>query len=219
MTNVNIPRSGSTFVMVNLTRVDGFEGAVDVDFDGLPPGVTGTGVRVEPGAFTADLILSASESAPAFSPPTWRVRAKAVDGSTGSEVTVDPGGAAGGFITVTPRADLAIEATPRPVLIHPGERVEMTLKVDRSPAFKGRVPIDVRNLPAGVRVLHIGLNGVLVTEPESARSIFLYAEPWTVPTRRPFHAVGKVEATGAQISSGPIPLIVEPSSPATTSKR
>ena len=53
----------------------------------------------------------------------------------------------------------------------------------------------------GVRVLNIGLNGVLVTEKETERSIFLYAEPWAEPTRRPFFAVGTCEATGTDHSS------------------
>ena len=76
--------------------------------------------------------------------------------------------------------------------------------------FANRVPIDVRNLPAGVRVLNIGLNGVLVTEKETERSIFLYAEPWAVPTRRAFFGVGTCEATGTDHSSPAIFLTVSP---------
>ena len=84
----------------------------------------------------------------------------------------------------------------------------MTLIVERGAAFAGRVPIDVRNLPRGVRVLNIGLNGVLVTEKQTERSIFLYAEPWVEPTERPFYAVGKCEAAGTEHSSPPIALVV-----------
>ena len=84
----------------------------------------------------------------------------------------------------------------------------MTLAVARGPAFAGRVPIDVRNLPHGVRVLNIGLNGVLVTEAQARRSIFLYAEPWVEPMERPFYAVGKAEAAGTEHSSPPMELVV-----------
>ena len=87
----------------------------------------------------------------------------------------------------------------------------MTLNVDRSAAFSGRVPIDVRNLPRGVRVLNIGLNGVLVTEKQTERSIFLSAETWAEPTERAFFAVGNCEAAGTEHSSRPITLIVLPS--------
>jgi hypothetical protein len=96
------------------------------------------------------------------------------------------------------------------VVIRPGERVSMTLGVRRSPAFKGRVPIDVKNLPQGVRVLNIGLNGVLVTEAQAERSVFLLAEPWARPMTRPFYAVGKAESAGTEDSSPPIELIVAP---------
>jgi hypothetical protein len=86
----------------------------------------------------------------------------------------------------------------------------MRLEVDRGTAFQGRVPIDVRNLPFGVRVLYIGLNGVLVTEAEKSRSIFLYAEPWTTPGERMIFAVGKVEAAGTLAPSPPVRLVVLP---------
>ena len=204
----NIPRGGATVIKLAITRQDGFAGAVDVNVDGLPPGITATPARIEPEAYGADLLLMADESAPAFSAPTWRVVATSADPKIRHEL--DPGGPIGGRITVTPPADLRVTARPDHVVIRPGERVEMTFTVERSPAFTGRVPIDVRNLPLGVRVLNIGLNGVLVTEKERSRSIFLYAEPWVVPVERPFYAVGRVEPTGQDVSSPPLLLKVVP---------
>ena len=56
------------------------------------------------------------------------------------------------------------------------------MTIERRNGFKGRVPLDVRGLPHGVRVLDIGLNGVLITERETTRTIVIYAEPWVVPT-------------------------------------
>ena len=93
-----------------------------------------------------------------------------------------------------------------------GERVSMTLAVRRAPAFAGRVPIEVTNLPQGVKVLDIGLNGVLVTEKQVERSVFLQAEPWVRPMVRPFYAVGKAESAGTEDSSLPIELVVSPGS-------
>ncbi len=61
--------------------------------------------------------------------------------------------------------------------IQPGQEVTLSLKVKRAPQFKGRVPIEVRNLPQGVRVLNVGLNGVLITEAQTERTISVYAEP------------------------------------------
>ncbi len=68
----------------------------------------------------------------------------------------------------------------------------------------------MRNLPRGVRVLDVGLNGVLVTEARRERTVWLYAEPWVEATERPFYAVGKAEAAGTEHSSPPIGLVVRP---------
>ena len=123
---------------------------------------------------------------------------------------IDPGGPAGGWITVTSQPNLKITAHPTRVEIRPGQQVTMTLAVLRSPAFQGRVPIDVKNLPQGVRVLNIGLNGVLITEVQTERTVSLIAEPWARPMVRPFYAVGKAESAGTEDSSPPIGLVVSP---------
>jgi len=211
-----VPRGGAAVVRIDLLRKDGFDDAVEVEAVGLPPGVTATTARIEPEAYTADLLLMADASAPAFSPPTWRLVAQSAGRSSGERVIrheSDPGGPSGGRITVTPEPDLKVTASADRVVIRPGERVDLTLNVARSPAFSGRVPIEVRNLPIGVRVLNIGLNGVLVTESQVARPISLYAEPWVSPADRSFYAVGRVEAASADSSSPPIRLIVAPTGP------
>jgi hypothetical protein len=105
--------------------------------------------------------------------------------------------------------------TPTRISIRPGQEVTMTLAVERAPAFSGRVPIDVRNLPQGVRVQNIGLNGVLVTEKQTSRTVSLYAEPWVDAMERPFYAVGKAESAGTEHSSTPIILVVEPATDST----
>ena len=67
----------------------------------------------------------------------------------------------------------------------------MTVKIERRNGFKGRVPLDVKGLPHGVRVLDIGLNGILITERDTEREVVIYAEPW-------------VEADGASVrGAGP----------------
>jgi len=61
-----------------------------------------------------------------------------------------------------------------------------------------------------VRVLNIGLNGVLVTETQTERTVSLLAEPWAQPMVRRFYAVGKAESAGTEDSSPPIELVVVP---------
>jgi hypothetical protein len=213
--NPNIPRGGTALVGLNLLRRDGFDGPVEVVAEGLPLGVTATKAVINTDELGGVLALSADASAPANSPPTWRVVAREIvphHGSSGAvprHLAIDPGGPSGGRITVTPVTNLKVQARPKRVVIRPGERVSMTLAVQRSPAFKGRVPIEVQNLPQGVRVLNIGLNGVLITESQAERSVFLQAEPWAQPMVRPFYAVAKAESAGTEDSSPPIELVVE----------
>ncbi|MDB5350034.1 MAG: repeat-containing protein [Planctomycetota bacterium] len=213
--NPNIPRGGTAIVQVSATRFDGFRGPIDVAVTGLPPGITAKSSPIEADAYSATILLMADSSAPAFSPATWTVTGRATTHSpTGRQEIIehqlDPGGPRSGVLTVTGPPNLKIGFRPEAVAIRPGERVEMTLTVGRHPAFKGRVPIEVRNLPRGVRVLNIGLNGVLVTETQTERAIFLYAEPWAEPAERPFYAIANCEAAGTEHSSLPIPLMVKP---------
>jgi hypothetical protein len=214
--NPSIPRGGTTLIPLNVVRLDGFDGPIEVTAEDLPPGVTVTPASINRGELSGMLGLSAAMSAPAFSPPTWRVVARAVADSSMSRPLasatqqIDPGGPTGGWITVTPEPNLKLAARPGRLEIHPGEQVSMTLAVERKPGFKGRVPIEVENLPQGVRVLNIGLNGVLVTETQSERTISLLAEPWAQPMARPFYAVGKAESAGTEDSSPPIELVVVP---------
>ena len=44
------------------------------------------------------------------------------------------------------------------------------MTIERHNGFTGRVPISVMNLPHGVRVDDIGLNGVMITEHETTRT-------------------------------------------------
>ena len=212
--DLNVPRGGTAMIQVNAERRDGYDGAIAIAVKGLPPGVTAVPSRIEPGAFTASIVFSADPSAPAMSPPSWSVTGTATLLGSGETIThrIDPGGPSSGYVTVTAEPNLKVDFSPERVAIRPGERVEITLSVERSPAFSGRVPIELRNLPSGVKVLNIGLNGVLVTEAETSRRVVLYAEPWAPPTERPVFAVGSCEAAGTEHPSRAIELSVLPAS-------
>ncbi len=214
--NPNIPRGGTTLVSLNVNRIDGFDMPIEVRAEHLPPGITSMPVVIESDELSGILALTAEASAPAFSPPTWRVIARAHANPSWMKATsagaqeIDPGGPSGGWITVMPQPNLQFTARPARVEIRPGQQVTMTLAVERTPAFKGRVPIDVKNLPQGVRVLNIGLNGVLITEVQTERTVSLIAEPWARPMVRSFYAVGKAESAGTEESSAPIELVLSP---------
>src|SRR5207237_8292846 len=84
------------------------------------------------------------------------------------------------------------------VTVKPGGEVRLEVKINRRDGFTGRIPLEVRGLPYGVRVLDIGLNGILITEKETTRTIVLYAEPWLEPTGHPFVVLAKSERKGTE---------------------
>jgi hypothetical protein len=76
------------------------------------------------------------------------------------------------------------------------------ITVERN-GFEGRVELNVNNLPHGIIVDNIGLNGVLVREKETTRQIYLTAAPWVPETSRLCHAI-----TGAEGGQSSAPLML-----------
>jgi hypothetical protein len=100
-----------------------------------------------------------------------------------------------------PRPDLVMTAETREVTLEPGATAEIAVSIARQPDFRGRVPVEVRNLPPRVRVLDVGLNGVLITEDESRRSFTLEALPTAEPVDQLIYVSGTVETRSGQPSS------------------
>src|SRR5262249_3627849 len=84
------------------------------------------------------------------------------------------------------------------VSIRPGGTVRLPVHIERRQGFLGRVPLEVKGLPHGVQVLDIGLNGILITEKETRRTIVLYAEPWVQPTEHPFVVLARREGKNSE---------------------
>src|SRR5262249_30670855 len=91
--NPHIPRGSTPLVSATIPRLDRSDGPVEVRVEGLPPGITATSATIEPGAFSAEIGLTADASAPATSPPTWRVSARSGE----IRHDLDPGGPSSGF--------------------------------------------------------------------------------------------------------------------------
>ena len=78
------------------------------------------------------------------------------------------------------------------VNIVPGQETQVRLSVERR-GFAGRIAFEVFNLPHGVIVNDIGLNGVLIVEGQTERTVFLAAEDWIPEQSRLFYAQANVE--------------------------
>ena len=82
-------------------------------------------------------------------------------------------------------------------MIEPGQSVTAMLQIERH-GYKGEMRFEIENLPHGVIVDNIGLNGIMVRAGENGRQVFLTAAKWVRPTERLIHAVADRE--GGQTS-------------------
>jgi len=89
-------------------------------------------------------------------------------------------------VTADPPPPLTAPKPPE-LVIAPGETITATLRVERS-NFNQRVQFESLslNLPHGVIIDNIGLNGVLIPEGQTERTIFLTAADWVPEQTRPF---------------------------------
>ena len=72
--------------------------------------------------------------------------------------------------------------------IAPGQTIPAWLKVKRN-GHEDLITFTVENLPHGVIVDNIGLNGVLIPKGQNEREIFLTAAKWVPETDRPCFAI------------------------------
>jgi hypothetical protein len=196
--NPNIPRGGSTTLNVSVIARRGEEGPIEIEMKGLPAGVSASPATIFPGQDSTVVVLTANADAPldARPAPIQVIGHSMVSGHDMMRTAnwSEAGDAPLQLASITPPPDVVVTTESRQVSIEPGKEVTVTLHVDRHNGFKGRVPCFVQNLPPGVRVVNVGLNGVLVTEAQSSRTFTLRAEDWAKAISQPIYVVGIVES-------------------------
>ena len=118
--------------------------------------------------------------------------------------------ATGGLPKVIEGGDVVTATGQSEVTVRPGGEARLTVTVGRRNGFTGRIPLDVRGLPHGVRVLDIGLNGILITERESQRVVVIYAEPWVQAQEHPFVVLARREGRDTEHAAKSVLLKVLP---------
>jgi hypothetical protein len=207
--NPNIPHGGSIPISVKADRLAGYEGPIEIHVQGLPAGVTAARAAIPAGQTSTVVVLSAGPSASAGAPPL-PIKIVGHASVAGRDlVRIANAGAPLQIASVIPPPDVLVTAEPTHLAIQPGKSIIVTLNVQRQNGFKGRVPCSVENLPPGVRVVNVGLNGVLVAESQSSRTFTLRAEDWAKPITQPIYVVGRVESNSPTMHpSAPILLQV-----------
>ncbi|HTU24090.1 MAG TPA: c-type cytochrome domain-containing protein [Pirellulales bacterium] len=231
--NLTVPAGGGKRLDITVDRRDGFYGPIRVEIDDLPPGFyVSSPIVIEAGQRVARAVLSAHPSAPA---PTEanaaraKVRASAVIG--GSEVLKISSGALG-KLALGPKPPLIVRLAPpgqTPALptvgaggelefpkpadltIAPGTTITLDLSIERN-GDNGIVSFDPDNLPFGVIVDNIGLNGIQLLEGQTQRTLYLSATADVPEQDRLFELTAR---NGGGQASLPLLLHVRKPAPAT----
>lgn len=193
-TNPNIAEGSSVAVEVTTLRTEGFEGPIDVKFEGLPENITGTQGTIAAGENSVTLILShqaGTHLAGSFT--RYRITGQARIGNE-TAFRVANGGDYLKVIALMSKPDIQVTVKTPKLQMTPGGETKITLAVERHNGFKGRVLFRLNDLPFGVRPVNVGLNGIMIAENETERTFTLDSRPWVKPVTKPIYAVGIVEA-------------------------
>jgi hypothetical protein len=208
--NPNIPRGGSLPITITAYRADQFDGEINVKLLDLPVGFAASPGVIRAGENSTVILISAANDANASFPlrvqATATVNGQIITRELKTEERI-------AIVSVAPPPELLVWTEPAQVALEPGGHAFVTIKIKRERGFEGRVPFDVRNLPHGVIVTDVGLNGVMITEEEITQRFRLAAESWAPLMKQPVFVVGRIETASPQRSdfpAKPFTLIIQP---------
>jgi WD40 repeat protein len=182
------PGTGVGFT-VRADRLDNFDDDVRVDVTDLPPGfVATTPIVIQAGHVEARGTLFALPDAP---PPadanaaaskltaTATVNGRPVTKPVNNFGKLALGGTPPLVVSmeVTEDGQRPADGSPPELTIAPGQEISAWLTVTRGD-HKDLVEFDIQNLPHGIIVSDIGLNGVLIPKDETKRQVFIACAPW-----------------------------------------
>ena len=218
------PGSGRE-VQFRAERMEGFDGPIQIDIEGLPAGFTSSGpIEIEAGQATAVGVLYAAADAP----QPGEAEDKAVKVTASAEVAgqtlrhdlgnlgdLQVGAPPKVSVEILPSADRSfvreMDGQPLEFVLRPGQTITAKVRAARRD-FAGRIELgnedSGRNLPHGVYVDNIGLNGLLIVEGQTERDFFITASKVAKPTTRLFHLRARADDGQA---SRPVVLRILPS--------
>ena len=217
------PGSGREIRFV-ATRREGFEGPIRIHLDRLPAGFTAsTPVEIEAGQIRAVAVLYAAVGAADSQEASDRaVRVSATAEIQGREVRRELGDLGNVQLDAAPKVTVEIlpgpdrsvvrqeAGRPMELLIRPGQTITARVRAERRD-FKSRIELggedSGRNLPHGVYVDNIGLNGLLIVEDQTEREFFITAARKARPGTRLFHL--RATGDGGQCSQPVLLRILE----------
>lgn len=185
---------GSVPLAITAERIDGYDGPIRVRFVDLPGGMEAPATTIEAGTFSTAVALTAKVNSPG---PKSEIPSRIIGEATIHGMKVISEAVFPGPKLIEP-GDIRTWTDEREVTIQPGKQTKLIVHIERAKGFAGRVPLEVRGMPHGVRVLDIGLNGILVNENETRRTVTFYAEPWVAMQDHPIVILAKREGKNTE---------------------
>src|SRR5581483_1828908 len=193
--NPNVPQGGARPLAVTATRLDGFDGEIEVKLLDVPPGFTATTAKIPAGQDIGQIILSASNEAKG----SFRLKAQGTGLANGQKLVRETrNDQALSIVSVAPQPELLVFTNEQRLSVPPGEEAFVNISIKRQHGFAGRVPFEVVGLPPGVTLRDLGLNGIMITEGETTQRFRIEVQPWVRPLEQQLFVIGRIETTGAQ---------------------
>lgn len=191
--NPNVPAGGSIPLTVTAFRTDGFTGPIEVELLDLPAGLNATRGVIGSNQINTTILLSADAGTalPTAAPLKAIGRAKTPAGAELAHYASPDDKLK--LISLMPPADVVMTAVTKVVEVEPGGTADVEVTIVRQNGFGGRVPVQIMNLPPRVRVLDVGLNGVLINENETKRSFTIEALASAEPIEQTIYVGGQTE--------------------------
>jgi hypothetical protein len=200
------PGSGQEF-SVGVDRIDGFDDDIVVDFENVPAGFkVSNPITIQAGHLDARGTINAASDAKEPKADdiskikvtaTAKIGGKPVTKTINSFQSIKLGEKSKLIVAVEPYSEgntnfnaRTIADAPVEITIAHGQIIPVWLKVQRN-GFNEVTTFTAENLPHGVIIDNIGLNGVLIPAGETHRQIFLKAAKWVPEIDRLFHVQAK----------------------------
>ncbi len=198
--NPSLPPGSAVPITMQAFRTDGFDGPIALSVEGLPKGVTATPALIPPGQVFATILLKSDATLTELTGKAFpiQISGRAVVNSGNQLVRYANQEDSLKLLSIMPQPDITISAITKVVEIEAGGTGDVNLTIARQNGFKGRVPVSVLNLPPSVRVMDVGLNGVLINEDETKRGFTLEALPDSEGLEQVIYVAGIIETRSPQ---------------------
>jgi WD40 repeat protein len=201
-----IPAGGGREFRVSVDRVDGFTGPVTFEIDGLGDGLNATRkVTIEEGQQEAYGVVWADQDVAAdtdFGSPQMVARAtilgRVVEHKAGDLGNLKTASGSQLQLRITADGEATSDASGEltTLRLKPGETISAIVHVTRN-GNDGEIKLGNefagRNLPHGVFVDNIGLNGLMILKGADQQQFFITAAPISATGRRMFHLKAEVD--------------------------